>query len=153
MYVESGRNPHPQGHYTNESQKLHKNMGHTELKRHAQLRRYAKKKDIIGELLYIMRPVIYVFCILKYSFGKNVNSNRKWRPFVIAALCDLYSYVIYMSGNPTLRQRQELSRRRFQWLFYLLRSPFFEKFIQNPTDLWTNNLKRNNATIRYWIIS
>ena len=157
MYVESGRNPHPQGHFTNESQELQLKTGHIEIKRHANqlYSKYPNFKQLFGELLYITRPVIYILLFIKYNINNNNNKNNKnkWNAFIISGLIDLYSHILYRSSNTTLRQRQELKRRQTQWIFYLLLTPFFDKFIKNPTDKLNNYFEKNNSTIKFWILS
>ncbi|KAK5578149.1 hypothetical protein RB653_003102 [Dictyostelium firmibasis] len=83
---------------------------------------------VIGEVLFIFRPVIYwvSYCI----FGK-----KSWKPWFLSLVTELLSKSFSEYGNfkqkilLTQLESKELSRRRKLFLFYLIRSPFYEKFI------------------------
>ncbi|KMS93662.1 hypothetical protein BVRB_029210 [Beta vulgaris subsp. vulgaris] len=82
--------------------------------------------QLASEILFIVRPVIYVSGVLKYSL-------RSWKPFFAALLTDVMSRgLIGKMNDMTPRQRQEVHRRTFLWLFYLLRSPCFENYTMYP---------------------
>ncbi|KAJ2400763.1 hypothetical protein GGI23_001834 [Coemansia sp. RSA 2559] len=84
-----------------------------------------------GELLFILRPVLYVLGIRK--LGK-----RDWRPWALSLLVELVSRQMIRSDlrdNETTErrtvERDELSRRKWLLLYYLLRSPFFDRFVES----------------------
>ncbi|EAL69058.2 peroxisomal biogenesis factor 16 [Dictyostelium discoideum AX4] len=82
----------------------------------------------IGEILFIFRPVIYwvSYCI----FGK-----KSWKPWFLSLVTELLSKSFSEYGNfkqkirLTLLEAKELNRRKKLLFFYLIRSPFYEKFI------------------------
>ncbi|EGC36969.1 hypothetical protein DICPUDRAFT_77414 [Dictyostelium purpureum] len=94
---------------------------------------------VVGELLYIFRPVIYwfLYCI----FGK-----RSWKPWIVSFSLEFLSksfseYGLYTHKIPlTNLEQKELARRRTFFLFYLIRSPFYEKFIGDGFVLKLFNL-------------
>ncbi|KAL0097683.1 peroxisome membrane protein [Phycomyces blakesleeanus] len=94
----------------------------------------------LGEILAILRPLIYVFSILR--FGK-----RSWTPWILSLLAEIGSQLaLYKSfntdGNPSMMplEKQEFYRRiRAMW-YNLLRGAFytprFERFcnsVENKT--------------------
>ncbi|KAJ2745266.1 hypothetical protein GGI20_002289 [Coemansia sp. BCRC 34301] len=96
-----------------------------------------------GELLFILRPLIYVIGIRK--MGKS-----DWRPWALSLLIELASRQMIRTdlhadkSTPAERtvERDELSRRKWLFLYYLLRSPFFDRFTESRlTHIaeWCNN--------------
>ncbi|KAJ1800190.1 hypothetical protein LPJ59_001279 [Coemansia sp. RSA 2399] len=84
-----------------------------------------------GELLFILRPVLYVLGIRK--LGK-----RDWRPWALSLLVELVSRQMIRSDlrdseatEPRTVERDELSRRKWLLMYYLLRSPFFDRFVES----------------------
>eukprot|EP00474_Spongospora_subterranea_P009881 CRZ10339.1 hypothetical protein [Spongospora subterranea] len=85
-----------------------------------------QKSHIVAEIFHIIRPAIYVLGVLRYSCSS-------WIPFMSSLLSDIISRVLVgRISNWTPRVRQEIHRRLFLYLFYLLRSPFFESFTMLP---------------------
>lgn len=154
MYVEHGRGTDPNGYWSPLSKNQQKSKNNSSLMDHVYVHntKYPKKngialkRTIFAEILYIIRPVIYVASYLKYG-------NSSWSPFIISLLMDIYSQMMHFSGSIlSMRQRTELSRRRKYWILYLLRPPFFNKYIEKILKSSTKSLKQRNATIRYWIL-
>jgi len=81
----------------------------------------------IGEYLYMLRPALYLLAM--YICGR-----KSWLPWLLSLGLDLTG-VWYSSTSQDLSDKdgEELSRRRLQWCYYLLRSPFFEAIFQSPT--------------------
>ncbi|CAB4436316.1 unnamed protein product [Rhizophagus irregularis] len=91
----------------------------------------------LAELLYILRPLIYVLALQKYG-------NRSWKPWSFSIFIELSTIVLYkyfykkhMSGGyrwlSTLEKEEE--RRRFRFLFfYFLRGPLYEKFTRTKIN-------------------
>lgn len=81
---------------------------------------------LAGELLFILRPLVYVMGIRKLG-------PKDWRPWALSLLIELASRQMVRTD---LRQsdrsveRDELSRRKWLLLYYLLRSPFFQRFTE-----------------------
>ncbi|KAJ2006382.1 hypothetical protein GGI04_001900 [Coemansia thaxteri] len=86
---------------------------------------------LAGELLFILRPLIYVIGIRKMGKGD-------WRPWALSLLIELASRQmvrtdLHADKNSAERtvERDELSRRKWLFLYYLLRSPFFDRFTES----------------------
>lgn len=84
----------------------------------------------IGEYLYILRPVIYVFAMRKYG-------QKSWYPWFLSLAIELTSRTCIkhalacrggrcVSGTPL--ERDEMKRRLWLLLYYVLRSPFYDRF-------------------------
>ncbi|KAJ2500832.1 hypothetical protein IWW47_003177 [Coemansia sp. RSA 2052] len=106
------------------------------------IRRY-NPLGLAGELLFILRPLIYVVGIRK--MGKS-----DWRPWALSLLIELASRQMIRTDLRTGKnasaertvERDELSRRKWLFLYYLLRSPFFDRFTESRLTRvaeWCNN--------------
>jgi hypothetical protein len=86
-------------------------------------------RSTFGELLWILRPVIYL--LLKFRYG------RTWTPWMLSLVVEYFS--IRLSTRPNLNDSEnaEISRRRSLLLLYILRSPFFELLSQLFSPLGT----------------
>ncbi|XP_031496100.1 peroxisome biogenesis protein 16 [Nymphaea colorata] len=93
---------------------------------------------VFGEVLYIMRPVIYVLFIRKYGL-------RSWIPWFSSLSIDilamsLLSFTSNLSrkGKNSLLlsavEKDELKRRKLLWAFYILRDPFFSKYTRHHLE-------------------
>eukprot|EP00026_Physarum_polycephalum_P011546 Phypoly_transcript_11780.p1 GENE.Phypoly_transcript_11780~~Phypoly_transcript_11780.p1 ORF type:complete len:345 (+),score=47.86 Phypoly_transcript_11780:101-1135(+) len=79
-----------------------------------------KASRLFGESLYILRPLIYLMAM--YMYGK-----QSWRAWLLSLGSDLSSYYcLTYPDKLTKIEKVELRRRTFLWLYYLVRSPFFE---------------------------
>ncbi|KAJ2025397.1 hypothetical protein IWW57_003391 [Coemansia sp. S610] len=98
---------------------------------------------LVGELLFILRPLIYVIGIRK--MGKS-----DWRPWALSLLIELVSRQMIRTDLGTGKnsaaertvERDELSRRKWLFLYYLLRSPFFDRYTESRLTRvaeWCNN--------------
>ncbi|PIA18066.1 peroxisome membrane protein [Coemansia reversa NRRL 1564] len=95
------------------------------------VRRYGAL-GLAGELLFILRPLIYIIGIRKMG-------RRDWRPWALSLLIELASRQMVRTdlhidkkGQPEHTiEREELSRRKWLFLYYLLRSPFFDRFTES----------------------
>ena len=119
-----------------------------------------------GELLHILRPVLYVSCL-------RIWGSRSWKPWIFSLVCELSSYKITTRAqihsskraaeaaqrstlvNPTIsalyamqgiawnrEEMDELSRRKVLLLFYLLRDPLFSKVTRPAMHTWLRTTKR-----------
>lgn len=81
-------------------------------------------RRLVGESLYIMRPLIYL--ISMYFYGK-----KSWKPWMLSLTSDLTSWwcLAYSPSKLVKAEKDEVRRRSIAWLYYCVRSPFFEKFI------------------------
>lgn len=94
---------------------------------------------VIGEVLFITRPLIYVLLIRKYGI-------RSWTPWFLSLAVDLIgtSFLSYATSTPKSRKDQrfhlsdsekdELRRRKMLWAFYIMRDPFFERFTRRKLE-------------------
>lgn len=75
-------------------------------------------KIFLGEFLWIIRPLIY----LKLLFR---NGHRSWRPWFFSLLIELASWKLQQSSYSQFNgmEKEELGRRRFLWVLYLVRAP------------------------------
>ncbi|PVU88638.1 hypothetical protein BB559_005485 [Furculomyces boomerangus] len=94
----------------------------------------------IGELLFIFRPVIYILLLQK--LGK-----KSWKPWIVSLIIEISSRKLIsadfesketqiktnstgmFSWNRTL-EAEEQSRRLTLFVYYLLRSPMLDKYIE-----------------------
>eukprot|EP00002_Diphylleia_rotans_P018122 TRINITY_DN3517_c0_g1_i2.p1 TRINITY_DN3517_c0_g1~~TRINITY_DN3517_c0_g1_i2.p1 ORF type:complete len:344 (-),score=83.11 TRINITY_DN3517_c0_g1_i2:186-1217(-) len=97
----------------------------------------AKMVRLFAEILYISRPIIYVLAIIKFK-------RSSWKSWMISLFVDLLaSYLcLPISSEKELaeQEKSELSRRKRQLLYYLLRSPCFESFTSKPPRYICNKL-------------
>lgn len=80
----------------------------------------------IGELIHILRPLIYVMLII--NCGK-----RSWRPWIVSLIVEFISVRLSSSSTKPLNQSEmeELKRRKQLFLYYLIRAPFYENVLIN----------------------
>ncbi|OQR80235.1 peroxisomal membrane protein PEX16-like [Tropilaelaps mercedesae] len=76
--------------------------------------------QIVGEVLYIMRPLAHLFAIK--SFGM-----KSWAPWAVSLSMDVGSIQLLRAPNLQHLEKQEMSRRTMMLLLYLLRSPFYNQ--------------------------
>ncbi|KAH6570251.1 hypothetical protein BASA61_001319 [Batrachochytrium salamandrivorans] len=82
----------------------------------------------LGELIYILRPLLYVLAIRNYGI-------RSYKPWVMSLVLELGSFGL-LSGwaQPDIKrsltelERDEMKRRMYLFTYYLLRTPFYEKY-------------------------
>ncbi|CAG8564922.1 11113_t:CDS:2 [Ambispora leptoticha] len=95
----------------------------------------------LGEILYILRPLIYVISIRKYG-------NQSWMPwlasFAIEASSRLLIDMYYKKSIPggyrwlSSLEKEEYKRRSRQFFYYFLRNPFYSKFTKQKIDAFCN---------------
>ncbi|OAY49248.1 hypothetical protein MANES_05G040900v8 [Manihot esculenta] len=94
---------------------------------------------VLGEVLCITRPLIYVLFIRKYGI-------RSWTPWFFSLAVDLIgiSFLTQATkpmhggkGQPfhfSVSEQDELKRRKLQWALYLMRDPFFSKYTRQRLE-------------------
>ncbi|CAH8325281.1 unnamed protein product [Eruca vesicaria subsp. sativa] len=92
---------------------------------------------VIGEVLFITRPLIYVLFIRRYGI-------RSWIPWAISLSVDVLGMGILSNLklwgeqskqiNFSQPERDELRRRKMLWAFYLMRDPFFTKYTRQKLE-------------------
>ncbi|CAN1236766.1 Peroxisome biogenesis protein 16 [Linum grandiflorum] len=94
---------------------------------------------VLGEALFITRPLLYVLLIRKYGV-------RSWVPWFVSLAVDVIG-VGFVTPLSKLQFRErdqqihlndlekhELRRRKLLWAFYLMRDPFFGKYTRQRLD-------------------
>eukprot|EP01122_Echinamoeba_exundans_P007830 TRINITY_DN2491_c0_g1_i5.p1 TRINITY_DN2491_c0_g1~~TRINITY_DN2491_c0_g1_i5.p1 ORF type:complete len:486 (-),score=89.59 TRINITY_DN2491_c0_g1_i5:558-1988(-) len=87
----------------------------------------ATAKLAFGELLWIIRPLVYLLSLVKHG-------KKSWKPWFLSLLLDLASRSCSWDAELNEAETQEMYRRGFLWFFYLIRSPFFEFAVGDPTE-------------------
>ncbi|XP_046562270.1 LOW QUALITY PROTEIN: peroxisomal membrane protein PEX16-like [Haliotis rubra] len=108
----------------------HEDMGHPHPDRYPCGRRKdlaptpLSRQRVWAETLHIVKPIVHLMSM--YGFGLS-----SWKPWLISCGMDISS--LTMMGDPAdLNQNEkgELRRRTFMLLYYLLRSPFYDRYSQ-----------------------
>jgi len=80
-------------------------------------------RRFVGELLYVIRPLVYVILLLW-------KGRKSWLPWILSLGVDGASRLcIGSSTHLSDIEKDEVARRTVQMLYYILRSPFFELYI------------------------
>jgi peroxin-16 len=106
-------------------------------------------EPFVGEILFIIRPVIYSTLLYKYSKEKS----QSWTPWLVSLAIDVLGRVSgrslltkYIKQKrtviPTFLETEERRRRLWLLLFYLLRSPYYEKLTKQKIKDFCNALGR-----------
>ncbi|KAK7160821.1 hypothetical protein R3I93_008482 [Phoxinus phoxinus] len=79
-------------------------------------------QETIAESLYIARPLAHLASL-------GICGKRSWKPWIISGLLEITSFSL-LSDTKVLnrRERAEMRRRAFLLLYYLLRSPFYDRY-------------------------
>ncbi|XP_033060518.1 peroxisomal biogenesis factor 16 isoform X5 [Trachypithecus francoisi] len=79
-------------------------------------------QETIAEFLYIARPLLHLLSL-------GLWGQRSWKPWFLAGVVDVTSLSLLSDRKGlTRRERRELQRRTVLLLYYLLRSPFYDRF-------------------------
>ncbi|KAF7722806.1 Peroxisomal membrane protein pex16 [Apophysomyces ossiformis] len=99
-----------------------------------------------GEILYILRPLIYVLAILRYG-------QRSWRPWLLSLAVELASQAAlrksFDGGRRTRMfplEKQEMSRRANLLWWNLLRGAFYTKITRPRLERYCNSVE-NKAVL------
>lgn len=81
-------------------------------------------QETIAETLFIGRPLIHLLSL-------GLCGRKSWKPWIISGLVEVTSFAL-LSDTKSLnrRERAEMRRRAFLLLYYLLRSPFYDRYSQ-----------------------
>jgi peroxin-16 len=77
---------------------------------------------LLAEVIHILRP-------LAHLVGLGIWGTRSWKPWVVSLAMDVSS--LQLHGTPIRMrptERIELTRRTYALLYYLIRSPFYDRF-------------------------
>ncbi|XP_030387916.1 peroxisomal membrane protein PEX16 [Scaptodrosophila lebanonensis] len=82
-----------------------------------------------AEYLYISKPLIHL--VAMGLFGR-----RSWKQYMVALSIDLWSIHMYRKHRHLMSQKQkvELSRRCINLLYFLVRSPFYERYTKSRVE-------------------
>ncbi|XP_004627066.1 peroxisomal biogenesis factor 16 [Octodon degus] len=79
-------------------------------------------QETIAESLYIARPLLHLLSL-------GLWGQRSWTPWLLSGIVDVTSLSLLSDKKGlTRRERLELRRRTILLLYYLLRSPFYDRF-------------------------
>ncbi|KAL7878344.1 hypothetical protein AOLI_G00093180 [Acnodon oligacanthus] len=80
-------------------------------------------QETIAESLYISRPLVHLACL-------GLCGRRSWKPWLISGLLEITSFSLLSDTTKPLNRREkaEMRRRAFLLLYYLLRSPFYDRY-------------------------
>ncbi|CAN1308512.1 Peroxisome biogenesis protein 16, partial [Linum perenne] len=95
---------------------------------------------ILGEALFITRPLIYVLLIRRYGL-------RSWIPWFLSLAVDIIG-VGFVTPLSKLqfreREQQTLNdseKRKLLWALYLMRDPFFSKYTRQRLEMTEKTLE------------
>lgn len=78
--------------------------------------------QITAEAVYITRPLVHLLSLA-------VCGRKSWKPWLLSAFLELSSFAVLNDTKFQTRwERAEMKRRGFLLLYYLLRSPFYDKY-------------------------
>eukprot|EP00058_Branchiostoma_floridae_P011955 XP_002597443.1 hypothetical protein BRAFLDRAFT_222918 [Branchiostoma floridae] len=79
---------------------------------------------LAGEALHVFRPLVYLSSLA--ACGRS-----SWKPWLLSFLTDVSSLALMGDTKDlNLLEKAELKRRSLMLLFYILRSPFYDKYAQ-----------------------
>ncbi|XP_069777246.1 peroxisomal biogenesis factor 16, partial [Narcine bancroftii] len=80
------------------------------------------KQEVVAEALYIARPLVHLVTLWIWGW-------RSWKPWLVSGILDVTSLSLLKDTKVMTREeRSELQRRTFALLYYLLRSPFYDRY-------------------------
>ncbi|KAG7219512.1 hypothetical protein INR49_019036 [Caranx melampygus] len=79
-------------------------------------------QETIAESVYISRPLVHLLCLA-------VCGKQSWKPWLVSGVLELSSFAVLSETRFQNRwERAEMRRRTFLLLYYLLRSPFYDRY-------------------------
>ncbi|KAL6113667.1 pex16 [Pungitius sinensis] len=79
-------------------------------------------RETLAELAFIGRPLVHLLCL-------GLCGKHSWKPWLVSGVLELCSFSVLRDARFVTRwERAEMKRRTFLLLYYLLRSPFYDKF-------------------------
>ncbi|KAG9334528.1 hypothetical protein JZ751_007527 [Albula glossodonta] len=79
-------------------------------------------QETIAESLYIGRPLVHLLCL-------GACGRKSWKPWLISGVLEITSFALINDMKSlNRRERAEMRRRAFLLLYYLLRSPFYDRY-------------------------
>ncbi|KAF9975008.1 Peroxisomal membrane protein pex16 [Actinomortierella ambigua] len=99
----------------------------------------------VGEYLFILRPLVYVLAMRRYG-------QKSWYPWLLSLSIEVLSRVSLqtflkqrdcsrrVAGTPL--EKDEMKRRLWLFLYYVLRSPFYDRFTKERLHNFTESASR-----------
>uniref|UniRef100_A0A3Q1ERU6 Peroxisomal membrane protein PEX16 n=1 Tax=Acanthochromis polyacanthus TaxID=80966 RepID=A0A3Q1ERU6_9TELE len=79
-------------------------------------------QETIAESIYIGRPLVHLLCL-------GLCGKQSWKPWLVSGILELSSFAVLSDAKfQNGWERAEMRRRSFLLLYYLLRSPFYDKY-------------------------
>jgi len=79
-------------------------------------------QETIAESVYIGRPLVHLICL-------GLCGKQSWKPWLVSGVLELSSFAVLSDKKFENRwERAEMRRRTFLLLYYLLRSPFYDRY-------------------------
>lgn len=79
-------------------------------------------QETIAESVYIGRPLVHLLCL-------GLCGKQSWKPWLVSGVLELSSFAVLSETKfQNGWERSEMRRRTFLLLYYLLRSPFYDKY-------------------------
>lgn len=79
-------------------------------------------RETLAESVYIGRPLVHLLCL-------GLCGKHSWKPWLVSGALELSSFAVLSDRKFQNRwERAEMRRRTFLLLYYLLRSPFYDKY-------------------------
>lgn len=94
---------------------------------------------VVGEALFILRPLIYVLLIRKHG-------TQAWKPWLLSFATELTGLSLLLYGTNSggrmgdklyhlsTPEKDEIKRRKLIWALYVMRDPFFTKHTKNRLE-------------------
>lgn len=77
---------------------------------------------MMAEALYIARPLVHLATMC-------ICGRGSWKPWLVSGILDVTSLSLLKEAKAMATgERAELRRRTFMLLYYLLRSPFYDRY-------------------------
>ncbi|KAI9184240.1 hypothetical protein H9P43_003293 [Blastocladiella emersonii ATCC 22665] len=96
-----------------------------------------------GEVLFVLRPLLYVVLLRKYG-------RQSWIPVAVSVVAEVLAYLLVAGKEGgvaakgkemTGLERGEVERRKYLFLFYLLRGPVYDQFTKHALDSFCSSLE------------
>ncbi|CAG5849730.1 peroxisomal biogenesis factor 16 [Menidia menidia] len=94
-------------------------------------------QETLAESVFIGRPLAHLLCL-------GLWGQRSWKPWLISGVLEMSSFAVLQQARFQSRwERAEMRRRGFLLLYYLLRSPFYDKYSEKKILLLLRLLAEN----------
>jgi peroxin-16 len=92
---------------------------------HTSIRDILTTKELVAEGLHISRPLVHIFSMFVFQ-------QSSWKPWLISLMIDILSLHLHKGLTQfKTTQSSEILRRRLVLLLYLMRSPFYNRYIKD----------------------